>query len=167
MRKFAITGVVVLTLLGTGGAVASAAAASAAPFAAPAATQAYGSTPVGTWDAEVTAPDGMHPSTFSFTGGWKACIDYDVPGQGSGHGVGTWTRTGPERFSLSIRHSVYDPNGTLVGYVQVDQNVVQSGVTLSGSGTSQVFDANGQPTGSGNSSFTAARTGATEPPCGP
>jgi hypothetical protein len=120
-----------------------------------------GSSPVGTWDATVTLPDSAHQATFAFAAGGAACMTFGGPGEFGGSGLGTWWRTGTNRFSFKILHDVHDPAGTIVGWVGVNQQVLQQADAFTGSGVSQLYAADGTQTGTTTAQVSATRRSTT------
>jgi len=150
-------------------AVVAAAVCSPSPAAATPAGLAgarCGATPVGTWDGTVQTSGDTHQSTFSFAANGKADIAFGGPGEVSGSGVGTWRATGPGHFAFRIRHSVLDPTGTLIGWVQVNQNAAQTGDMFSSSGISLIFAPDGTQTGTTEAAVSATRKSRNDQPCG-
>ncbi|MEU0074322.1 hypothetical protein ABZ027_33010 [Streptomyces sp. NPDC006332] len=116
-----------------------------------------GSTPAGVWDATVDLPDSSHRATLSFTVDGKACIALGGPGEVSGTGSGTWWPTAKNRFSFRIPHGLYDPQGTFLGSVEVNQLAHQVGDTFTSSGISRIFAPDGTPTGTATAEVSADR----------
>lgn len=138
----------------------------AVPGAAAADEDALRRTPVGTWDGAVTVgEDPPHHATFSFTTTGRACLNFGSPGGPSGTGSGGWFRTGPNRFSYHLTHTVYDPQGTLIGTVVIDHQASQTGDRFTSSGTSKVFAPDGTPVRTGPSAVDATRTSSGNPTC--
>ncbi|MFF7246184.1 hypothetical protein ACFZBU_20005 [Embleya sp. NPDC008237] len=133
----------------------------AAAHRAEAPPSSTGSTPIGTWDATVTLPDSGHQATFAFAAGGVACMSFGGPGEFGGSGLGTWWRTGTNRFSFRILHDVHDPSGTVVGWVGVNQQALQQADTFTGSGVSQLFAADGTQTGTTTAQVSATRRSTT------
>ncbi|KOG32286.1 hypothetical protein ADK37_27770 [Streptomyces resistomycificus] len=118
-----------------------------------------GSTPVGVWDATVDVPDNRHRATLSFAADGGAHLTLGGPGEVSGSGSGTWWPTARDRFSFGIRHGLYDPQGTFLGSVEVNQRARQVLDTFTGSGVSLIFAPDGTRTGSATAEVSATRTG--------
>ncbi len=98
-----------------------------------------GMEPVGTWTERLLLDRGEYKSTLRFTENGRALI---LAGPRPGCvGAGTWVQTGPNRFRFSIAELVFEPDGTYVGYVDIDQEAVQDGDTFTSSGVSHVYDA--------------------------
>lgn len=155
-RRGAVCASTVAALLGT---VLMGAAGPAT--AAPQALAAAPPTPVGVWEATVTRPDQTHSARFTFTASGRACLDLE----GIRVGTGTWTATGRQTFRYQLREMFVEDDGTVVGYVDINQAARQTGARYTSSGESLIYAPDGTYTGSVTSDVTARRTSATTSGC--
>ncbi len=88
-------------------------------------------------------------------------MSFGGPGEFGGSGLGTWWRTGTNRFSFKILHDVHDPSGTVVGWVGVNQQALQQADTFTASGVSLLFAADGTQTGTTTAQVSATRRSTT------
>jgi hypothetical protein len=72
---------------------------------------------------------------------------FEVSPRGPGHGV--WEHLTDGHYSYSVKFFVFNANGTLAGSRIEMRNVVVdvSGSSYTATGTSQLYDVNGTPTG--------------------
>jgi hypothetical protein len=95
--------------------------------------------PVGTWTERLLLDRGTYTSTLRFTDNGRALI---LAGPRPGCvGAGSWSRTGPHSFRFRMAELVFEPDGSYVGWVDIDQVAVQDGDTFTSSGVSHVYDA--------------------------
>ncbi|MCY7344083.1 MAG: hypothetical protein LH603_20165 [Pseudonocardia sp.] len=118
-------------------------------------------TPVGVWDAVVTRPGETHGATFTFVADGRTCLDLD----GVRVGTGTWTATGRGAFRYQVREMFRESDGTIVGYVDIDQAARQTGNRYGSSGESKIYEPDGTYVGSVQSSVTATRSSTTASGC--
>jgi hypothetical protein len=111
-------------------------------------------TVAGAWTARVARPSGTASSTFHFTPGGRAFL---VSG---GVGAGTWTTTGPDRFSYRIAELLLDGSGARIGWVDIDQQAVRSGDTFTSTGVTVVYDIDDVRTHSATVGVSAVRADA-------
>jgi hypothetical protein len=116
-------------------------------------------TAAGSWTARVERPGGTAVSTFHFTPQGQAFL---VSG---GFGAGTWTATGPDRFSYRISELLLDENGARVGWVDIDQQAVRSGDTFTSTGVTSVYDIDDVRTRRATVRVSAVRADAPEMQC--
>ncbi|WP_405598632.1 MULTISPECIES: hypothetical protein [unclassified Streptomyces] len=128
------------------------------------ASQLCALTPVGTWSGTVTRPGASDPIQLSFGKSGRACL-ITTSGSGTATSSGTWTRSGSQQFNYKIKESLTDANGTATGWIQINQDAVQEGTDFSSSGTSLIYDLNGNLQGSVISHVTATRTSSSALPC--
>ncbi|MCX5440581.1 MULTISPECIES: hypothetical protein [unclassified Streptomyces] len=128
------------------------------------ASQLCALTPVGTWSGTVTRPGASDPIQLSFGKSGHACL-ITTSGSGTATSSGTWTRSGSQQFNYKIKESLTDANGTATGWIQINQDAVQEGTDFSSSGTSLIYDLNGNLQGSVISHVTATRTSSSALPC--
>ena len=96
-------------------------------------SEARRTTPAGGWLAQVARPRETSASVFHFTPDGRAFVD-------SG-GAGSWTSSGPGRFSFRIAEPLFDDGGACRGWVDINQDAVQDGDRFTSRGVSVVHDA--------------------------
>ena len=110
---------------------------------------------VGAWDVTVNicnnGPTGTRLNTFMFGGTMQefaALVSPPVPvRRGPGHGV--WEHLGDGHYSYTVKFFVLNADSTLAGWrVETrDVTVDVSGSSYTATGTSQLYDINGNPVG--------------------
>ncbi|MFF1689558.1 MULTISPECIES: hypothetical protein [unclassified Streptomyces] len=128
------------------------------------ASQLCSVSPVGTWSGTVTRPGASDQIQLSFGSSGRACL-ITTSGSGTATSTGTWSQSGSEQFNYKIKESLTDENGTATGWIQINQDAVQKGTGFSSSGTSRIYDLNGNLQGSVTSHVTATRTSSSALPC--
>lgn len=151
-RAAALCAFAVVALAGTAG------TATAAPLRPP---PSGPGTPVGVWQAVVMRPGETHGVTFTFTPGGKACLDIS----GVRAGTGTWTSTGGNRFRYQVRELFVEDDGSVVGYVDIDQSAARAGARYASSGQSAVHAPDGTFLESVRARVVATRTSGTTEGC--
>lgn len=112
--------------------VALATPAAAAPATPIAATATHIAIPVGVWDIRVTRPGASYPGVFTFSRFLGACT--------ADGGLGLWWPTGRDTFSYKMIGKLFGPDGSQVGYIEINQNSTLTGDTYTGSGIHHVYD---------------------------
>ncbi|MFJ8097632.1 hypothetical protein [Streptomyces griseofuscus] len=94
---------------------------------------------VGTWAEELFLTDGTYTSTIRFVENGRVLL---LRGPRPGCvGAGNWRATGGDGFWCQMAELVLDGDGVLTGWVDIEQNLVVSGDTLTGTGVAHVYDA--------------------------
>ena len=110
---------------------------------------------VGAWDVTVNicnnGPTGTRLNTFMFGGTMQefaALVSPPVPvRRGPGHGV--WEHLGDGHYSYTVKFFVLNADSTLGGWRIETRDVIVdvSGSSYTATGTSQLYDVNGNPVG--------------------
>lgn len=94
---------------------------------------------VGTWAEELFLTDGTYTSTIRFVENGRVLL---LRGPRPGCvGAGNWRASGGDGFWCQMAELVLDEDGVLTGWVDIEQNLVVSGDTLTGTGVARVYDA--------------------------
>ncbi|QEU73952.1 hypothetical protein CP967_19895 [Streptomyces nitrosporeus] len=120
--------------------------------------------PVGTWTGTVTRPGASDQIQLAFGPSGRACLITTMENEVT-TSYGAWQQSGFLHFNYKIKEALTDGNGTLLGWIHIDQDAVQQGSAFSSSGTSLVYDLAGNPQGSVTSYVTATKTSSTPLSC--
>jgi hypothetical protein len=110
---------------------------------------------IGTWDVQVS-PEGQTPFPALLTfnrGGGVVATESDAPGTG----LGSWAKTGGNRYALAFKTFIFTPDGQPGGWVVVRSQVTLTEDKLSGPFKFDVFDPTGTKVQSGSGTATATR----------
>ncbi|REF00797.1 hypothetical protein [Thermomonospora umbrina] len=111
--------------------------------------------PVGAWNLSVTVNGESHSSRISFTSAGKVCLATEVSS-----GRGYWWKTGSDTFRWVVKE-VFQPLPGLPGHILIDQQATQSGAAFTSTGTTYVYDTEGELIGTSNPSVVGTRVSTT------
>ncbi|MGW4233272.1 hypothetical protein ACWEF9_29065 [Streptomyces sp. NPDC004980] len=146
-------------------AVAGARPAATAPASASAASATSASTPVGRWQGTVEHANGSGNITLSFHTSGLVCLGSGDGSTGGGQGMGVWWPTGTDTFSYRVLEILREAEGPVTGFVDVNQKATQNVATVSSSGVSKIYDAQGTYLLSANATVNVKRVATTPGSC--